>query len=111
MHIADGCAGRDGSLDLAEVFFGFAEELFSFAVVGRGFVFLRKGLGVGGKVEVAEALLALTGEFDGLHQRDLKVAGGILGVYEGVMMGQVNLTMEEVSGGGKGLKTFIIVVF
>ena len=64
MHVADGCAGCDGCLDFAEVFFGFAEELFCFTVIGRGFAFLRKGLGVGEKVEVAEELLAFTGEVD-----------------------------------------------
>ena len=33
VHIADGSAGGDGSLDLAEVFLGFAEEILGLAVV------------------------------------------------------------------------------
>jgi hypothetical protein len=41
--IADGCARGDGRLDLAEVFLGFPQEFFRFAVVGGGFAFLGKG--------------------------------------------------------------------
>jgi hypothetical protein len=51
-----------------ELLLGFAEELFGFAVAGVRFVFFGKGLGVQDEVEVAEALLALAGELNGLHR-------------------------------------------
>jgi hypothetical protein len=57
----------DGCLDLGEVPLGFAEELFSFAVIGGKLTFLSKGLGVPDKLEVAEAFLTLYSELDGLH--------------------------------------------
>jgi hypothetical protein len=60
-------------------------------------VFFFEQLGVRDKVEVAEALLALAGELDGLHRRDLIVAGGLLHVDKRVMMREVDLTVEEVS--------------
>ena len=66
-------------------------------------MFLRKGLGVRDKVEVAEALLAFAGEVNGLHRQYLVVACGILDVHEGVVVGQINLTVEEIGGGGDGL--------
>jgi len=56
------------------------------------------------KVEVAEVLLALAGELDGLHQWDLIVACGILGLHKGVVVGEVDLAMEEVSGRWEGLR-------
>ena len=67
MHVADSHAGRDGCLDLAEVLLGFAEEPFCFAIIRGSLLLLCKGLGVGDEIKVAEALLALAGEFDGLH--------------------------------------------
>ena len=65
-------------------------------------MFLHEGLGVGDKVEVAEALLALAGEVDGLHRRYLVVACGILGVHKRVVVEQINLVVEEIGGGGDG---------
>ena len=43
VDIADGHAGSDGCLDLAEVLLGFPVEFFRFAVVGGGFAFLGEG--------------------------------------------------------------------
>ena len=43
VDVADGRAGSDGRLDLAEVLLGFTEEFFRFAVVGCGFAFLGEG--------------------------------------------------------------------
>jgi hypothetical protein len=49
-------------------------------------------------------LLALAGEFNGLHGQDLVIAHRVLGVYKGVLMWEVNLMMDEVSGGRDGLR-------
>ena len=43
VDVADGRAGGDGRLDLAEVLLGFPEEFFRFAVVGGRFAFLGEG--------------------------------------------------------------------
>jgi hypothetical protein len=103
VHGGDGRAYRDDCLDLGELPLGFAEELFGFVVVGGRLAFFGNGLGVQDKVEVAEVLFALASELDGLHRRDLLVARGILSVYERVMMGEVDLAMEEIGGLGEGL--------
>jgi hypothetical protein len=73
------------------------------AVVGGGLTLFGERLGVRDEVEVAKALLALAGELDGLHRGDLVVAHGVLSIYERVMMREVNLAMEEISGVGEGL--------
>jgi len=99
VHVADSRAGCDGRLDLAEVFLGLSEEFFRFAVVGGGLALFGEGLQVWDEVEIAEALLALTGEIDRLHGQDLVIASGILSVCKGVAMRKVDLAMEEVSGG------------
>ena len=44
VHVADGHAGCDGCLDLAEVFLGLSEEFFHFGVVGGTLAFFGKGL-------------------------------------------------------------------
>ena len=44
-------------------------------------------------------LLALAGELDGLHGRNLVIACGVLSVDDGVVMREVDLAMEEVRGG------------
>jgi hypothetical protein len=64
VHVADGCAGCDGHLDLAKILLGLSKEFFCFAVIGGGLAFLGKGLGIWNEVEVAEALLALAGELN-----------------------------------------------
>ena len=46
----------------------------------------------------------LSGELDGLHRRDLVVAGGVLRVDEWVMMREVDLAVEEVRGLGEGFR-------
>ena len=43
VDVADGSAGGDGSLDLAEVLLRFPEEFFRFSVVGGGFALLGEG--------------------------------------------------------------------
>ena len=52
-------------------------------------MFLGERLGIQDEVEVAEALLALSGEFNGLHGQDLVIACHVLGVYKGVMMREI----------------------
>jgi hypothetical protein len=64
VHVADGRAGCDGHLDLAEVLLGFSEKFFCFGVIGGRLVFLDEGLGIWNEVEVVEVLLALAGELD-----------------------------------------------
>ena len=54
------------------------------------------------EIEVAESLLALAHELDGLHQRDLIVACRVLGVHERVMVREVYLAVEELGGLGEG---------
>ena len=62
VHIADGCAGCDGCLDLAEVLLGLPKEFFRFMVIGGGLALFCKGLRAWDEVEIAEALLALACE-------------------------------------------------
>jgi hypothetical protein len=102
VHGGDGSASPDGGLDLGQVLLGFVKELFSLAIAGRRLTFFSKGLGVRDKVEKAEALLALAGELNGLHRRDLIVARGVLSVHERVVMREVDLMMEEIGGLGEG---------
>ena len=61
VHLADGRAGRNVGLYLAQILLGFAKEFFCFAIIGGGFALLGNGLGVRDEVEVVEALLALVG--------------------------------------------------
>ena len=91
VHSVYGYAHGNGHLDLGEVLFGFAEELFGCAVLGGRLAFFGKRLGARDEVEVAKALLALAGELDGLHCGDLVVACGVQSVHERVVMREVNL--------------------
>jgi hypothetical protein len=51
-----------------------------------------------------EIFLALAGELDGLHQRDLVVADCVLGVHKGVVVWVIDLVVEEVGRGGEGFR-------
>jgi hypothetical protein len=50
-----------------------------------------------------ESLLALSGKLNGLHWGGLVVAGGILGIDQGIMVKKIKFPMEKVGGGGDGL--------
>ena len=76
---------------------GLPKEFFCFAVVGGRLTLLGERLRIWDKVEVAEALLALTNELDRHHQYNLVAVCLVLSVDEWVMMWEVNLVVEQVS--------------
>ena len=71
-------------MDLVEVLFCLAEQLFSFAVIHGVLMFFINGLGVSDEIEVTEVLFVLACEVNRHHCGDFIVAGHILGVDESV---------------------------